>query len=584
MTDERASAAAADTRRQLAAARQALESGDAASAKQGVSEVLEREADCVPALVLAGRLEKLAGRDEQAVALLEKALALDGEELGGRLELATVLRRQREFDRCLDELSYVLYRDPRNARAYFELANVHRARADMDGAIDFFRKALELDPEYVDAMIELGALYLLRNRHEEALGVLERAAELDPLSIAAQNNLAYNYARLEQYERGYELFAKLCEATPDSVLGPRINLGNALDSMGQFARSEQIYEQVLRREPNNYTARWNRATLVLAKQDFERGWDEYEYRMQQDGVWVTRLIPFRPWKGEPLRGKTILVSAEQGLGDQIMFASCLPELIRQAEKVYVECDNRLAALFIRSFPDATVLPSDHETKPRWLREVGMPDFHVPAGSLPRQFRGGLDRFPEHDGYLRPDPDKVARWAAQLAQLGPGLKVGISWRGGTSSTRRRLRSLVLADLASILGVPGCRFVNLQYGEVSGEIEACARDLGVAVAHWPAAIEDYDETAALCCALDLTVSVCTSVIHLNGALGRPVWVLVPTVAEWRYGRTGSDRMPWYPSARLIRQAELGDWQTPIDEAASRLRSRALAAGQAAGPDGG
>ena len=575
MTDERdhgTEAGTPDTR--IAEARAALQTGHAAAAKRIVAEVLSLEPKHVQALILAGRLAKLSGRDEQARESLETAIELDGEQLDARLALAAVLRRQREFDRCLDELSYVLYRDPENARAYFELGNLHNVRGDHKGAIDFFRKALEIEPDFVAAMIELGHLYLARNRDEEALGVLERAAELDPLSIAAQSNLAYNYARLEQYERGYEMFTKLCAMTPDSVLGPRINLGNALDSMGQFARSERIYEQVLRHEANNFTARWNRATLILARHDFERGWEEYEYRLQQDGVWAPRLIPFRPWKGEPLEGKTVVVGAEQGLGDQIMFASCLPELIRQAGKVYVECDERLAALFIRSFPDATVLPGGHEMKPRWLREVGMPDFNVWAGSLPRYLRGSLDRFPEHEGYLRPDPAKVARWRDEVARLGAGLKVGVSWRGGTSSTRRRLRSLVLADFAPILRVPGCHFVNLQYGDVASEIDACAGDPGVRVAHWPAAIEDYDETAALCCALDLTISVCTAVIHLNGALGRPVWVLVPAVAEWRYGRTGSERMPWYPSARLIRQAELGEWEPVIEQVATQLQARASA----------
>lgn len=559
-----------DSDERVAEARNALEAGDAATAKRIVTEVIGLEPGHVQALVLAGRLEKLSGRDEQARALLETAVELNAELLDGRLELAVVLKKQREFERCLDELSFVLYRDPRNARAYLELASVHRARGDADGAIDFLRKALEIEPHYVDAMIELGNLYLTRNRDEEALGVLERAAELDPLSIAAQSNLAYTYARLEEYERGYELFAKLCTLTPDSALAPRINLGNALDNMGQFARSERIYEHVLQYEPNSFAARWNRATLILARHEFERGWEEYEYRMQQDGVWKMRLIPFRPWKGEPLEGKTVVISAEQGLGDQIMFASCLPDVIRQAGKVYVECDSRLAELLTRSFPQVTVLSSEHEMKPRWLKEVGMPDYLISAGTLPRYLRRSRDSFPEHGGYLRADSAKIARWRDELARLGPGLKVGISWRGGTSSTRRRLRSLVLNDFAPILRVAGCRFVNLQYGDVAGELEGCMRDLDVEVAHWPAAIEDYDETAALCCALDLTISVCTSVIHLNGALARPVWVLVPAVAEWRYGRTG-ERMPWYPSARLIRQAELGDWASLIERVAGRLRQR-------------
>ena len=147
---------------------------------------------------------------------------------------------------------------------------------------------------------------------------------------------------------------------------------------------------------------------------------------------------------------------------------------------------------------------------------------------------------------------------------------MSWRGGTRGTRRTFRSLGLIDLLPILRIPGLRFVSLQYGDCAEDLERLRREAGIEVVHWPEAIADYEETAALCVALDLTVSVCTSVIHLNGALGRPVWVMVPAVPEWRYGVAG-DTMPWYPSVRLIRQAARGDWSEVFERVASDLRKR-------------
>lgn len=571
--ETRATAAAVDPSAALDAAERALADGNLAQAQKLVREALAIDPERAQALFLSGRLEHLAGRTESATKLLERAAKLDPAHVGTRLQLAKLHRRVRDFDRCLDELSLVLYHEPDNADAYFEMAIVHRLRGDVDGAIDFLKQALERDPEHARALNELGWLYCGRERFKEALEVLERAIEVDPDNIPAQNNLGFACVRLEEYERALAVFQKLCRRTSKSMLWQRVNLGNAYDHTGNLAESERAYEHVLRYESNHSTARWNRAHLRLGRQHFESAWPDYDYRLLTDGVGHPRLVPFAPWKGEPLAGKRLVISAEQGLGDQIMFASCVPDLLRQGASVILECDHRLAALFQRSFPEVRVIGSRHELVPTWLREAGHPDYHVPAGSLPGFFRKRFADFPEHQGYLRADPEKAARWRKRLDALGPGLKVGLSWRGGTRSTRRRLRSLSLTDLLPVLRVPGCRFVSLQYGDIQADLDALRQAEGIEIAYWKEAIADYDETAALCAALDFTVSVCTSVIHLNGALGRPAWVMVPAVAEWRYGQQG-ERMPWYPSIRLLRQTAGGDWSGVLATIASGLAARATA----------
>ena len=172
----------------------------------------------------------------------------------------------------------------------------------------------------------------------------------------------------------------------------------------------------------------------------------------------------------------------------------------------------------------------------------------------------------HRGYLRADPTKVDRWRARLAALGPGPAVGISWRGGTARTRTERRSLSLPALLPLLREAGFHFVSLQYGpDAAAEVARFAAESGISVHHWQEAIDDYDETAALATALEAIVSVCTAVVHLGGALGRPVWVATPRVPEWRYGTSG-ERMPWYPSVRLLRQAEGEGW-TPVIDALRR-----------------
>jgi hypothetical protein len=194
---------------------------------------------------------------------------------------------------------------------------------------------------------------------------------------------------------------------------------------------------------------------------------------------------------------------------------------------------------------------------------------VPLGSLPLYFRGDASAFPKHGGYLKADSSRISAWRDRLAALGGAYTVGVSWQGGTYATRLPLRSIPLDDWLPLLTVPGIRFVSLQYTpEAQAALHALGERHGVHVEHWPEAIGDYDETAALVSALDLTVSVCTSVSHLAGALGRPVWVLVPSNPEWRYGHAG-ETMLWYPSARLFRQVQARDWTRVIEDVERGLR---------------
>jgi hypothetical protein len=338
------------------------------------------------------------------------------------------------------------------------------------------------------------------------------------------------------------------------------------------------YDVALSREPKNPFAQWNRALVLLLRGQFAEGWDGYEHRLFAERESL-RLLPFPRWRGEPLAGKSLLVHFEQGVGDEIMFASCFHEVLTQAERCVIECRAKLQPLFARSFPEATIVPAEDKPVPSWLDDVGAIDYQVASGSLPQLFRRSRDAFPARP-FLKADPAKVERWRGELACLGPGLKVGVSWRGGSVRTRTLARTIPLREWSAILGVPGCRFVSLQYGEVAEDLRA-ASDLGHApVVHWPEAIESYDDTAALVSALDVVITVCTALVHLCGGLGQRAWVLVPSVPEWRYGLEG-DRTPWYGSVELTRQRDGQGWSAVL----ARLRSRleALAASGRGGAPG-
>jgi hypothetical protein len=267
------------------------------------------------------------------------------------------------------------------------------------------------------------------------------------------------------------------------------------------------------------------------------------------------------WRGEPIAGRSLYVWAEQGLGDHVMFAGMFPDLVAAGARCTFEVHPRLERLFARSFPGAEVVGKrPRKASPR------QPDYQVPMSGLGEFLRGSVAAFPAHAGYLAANASRRLHWRTRLTALGPGFRVGISWRGGTDRTDRRLRSIPLEQWRPILRVPGARFVSLQYGDCRQEVEAMRAE-GLPIVHWQDPVDDLDDCAALLCELDLVVSVTTTVIHLAGALARPVWVLVPARPGWRYLLEG-ERLPWYPSARLWRQPTLHDWEPLIARIAQAI----------------
>jgi hypothetical protein len=266
------------------------------------------------------------------------------------------------------------------------------------------------------------------------------------------------------------------------------------------------------------------------------------------------------WTDQELSENSLLVYGEQGIGDEIMFASCIPDVMRRCPDVVIACAPKLVPMFSRSFSAARCLPRPLSAQPAEGSNIPATDLMTPIGSLPLRFRNKESDFPAHAGYLQADSALVEAYRDRLRLLGHGLKVGISWRGGTVKSRQGLRTLGSPELASLLENRTVHFVDLQHDSTGCESGAAEAIAAGRLHHWPDVLADYDRTAAMVCALDLVVSVCTALIHLTGALGKPVWIMAPHVPEWRYGLHG-ESMPWYPSARIFRQTRLGDWGSVI-----------------------
>ncbi len=516
------------------------------------------------ALYLSGRIALTQGRLPAAKEWFARAAAA-GPETKMLLDIADVLEQADDLAGALHYCRHALLIAPFDPRARYRVGMLLLWTGDGAGAVASLREALSLDPALNEARIDLGRALLATGQYREAQQALQPVLDLQPPSVSALvfhglacHELGEFPAAIESLGRALKL-----ERNPAYTL---CNLANAYRDAGDFDRASEHYERAMALAPDNMETRNDYAHGLLATGRFERGWALYEARwgaaMRKDHALYAQPL----WNGEPLAGKRLLVWTEQGIGDEILFAGLFGELQALGASCTVVSEPRLARLIERSFPGMRVVARKSEAHAALLKESF--DYQVPVGSLGRHFRRGPADFPRHSGYLRADSVRAEAWRTRLATLGAGGKIGISWRGGHLATRRHLRSIDLEAWLPILRTPGLVFVSLQYGDCAAEIAALRDTHGVVLHHWQEAIDDCDETAALVCALDQVVSVCTSVAHLAGALGRPVRVLVPAVPEWRYGREG-DGMPWYPSARLYRQPRVGEWGGVVERVAGELR---------------
>ena len=429
-----------------------------------------------------------------------------------------------------------------------------------------FRSETSADPE---ALYEYAHWHYRAGRFDETVAVLQRLIAVCPDSPAAHNFLGFLRARqFAELHEGEQLLRRALELDADYPAA-RCNLGWVLSEQGREEEAVRLMDEGIAGDPSDKHAQILRAEALLRMGRFERGWEDYDARWHGP-LSVPRPFRFPEWRGERASDKRLLVFAEQGLGDQILFASCLREAQARVKSCVLECDRRLRGLMQRSFPDAVVVEAMmRDEHPPWLAALGPFDLQVPAGNLPGIFRRRISDFPAQAGYLQADPARTERWRERLAATGPRPWIGVSWRGGLISTRGPLRSIPLTVLAPALQGVAATWVNLQYGDCRAELDEVASRWDLRIHHWQEAIDDYEETAALVAALDLVVSVSTAMVDLVGSLGRKALVLLPYTADWRFGFRGST-MPWYPTLRLFRQPVPGRWDAVMEELRATLAS--------------
>jgi len=551
-------------------AREMAVCGDVAGAASLVRAALERDPDWAEGLRLLGALHATTGAWELARTAFAQSVALEGTHAGAHVDLGNVLRLMGLHDEAEASYRAALQLAPGMEAALIGLAFALDASGRTDEAI----AALSSTNDELPSFEIFRTLVHLLDRHErynDALALCRRAVAAGAFGAEAHASLGFILLKrkfdparaLEHFER-----AEFLGGADAELLA---NRGIALQDLGRLKDAIGSYEASLQLDPANHIAGFHRGLAHLLQGEYARGWEDYELRLLSKDR-PQRSFPNPRWDGRAVPGATLLVYAEQGIGDEIMFASCLPDILSRCGHVVLDCAVKLEPIMRRSFPEVTVHGGTQFQDAAWLDELPPIDFVVPIGSLPLLTRQSRSDFPRHAGYLRADSGRTRYFRERMDEVGPGLKVGFSWRGGTGVSRQGIRTLELDQLQPLFDVPGVQFFNLQYDTTQAEA-ARLPSLSKQVHHLPEALQVYDDTAAFVAALDLVVTVCTAVVHLSGALGRPVWVIAPYSAEWRYGHAGEE-MPWYPAASILRQPARGEWEVPLAEATRRLRSLARA----------
>lgn len=511
--------------------------------------------------------------------------------------------RQGQFDAAAIQIEEMVETWPDEPDVACKAARLYASQGDSLAGIDVLSAFLHRFPEQPKVMLSLGKALAAQRQFKAGEALVRRAIDLGESSPGVLSSLGEILHVQEKYQEGADLVQQAMDASPDRPVALLTQLGAAqvmacrypeavatydelfertfrdrhpslggyslcLTYLGRFDEALQILDELLEHSPNDPGLRLQRGQIRLLLGDFAGGWDDYLFRGLSYSKYF-RALPFARWQGEPVEGKRIVVLAEQGLGDQVMLASCLSDLLSlRPAKVFVEVVDRVAPTLARSFPQCEVIASRQNRNVDWVKQCGEVDYYVPLGDLPARFRRSEADFPRK-AYLQADPVRVQFWRETLQRIGPGPHIGVSWRGGTQLTRGILRSLPVGDLKALAdAVPG-QWVCLQYGDVRAELEE-ARAAGLDLSYWKQAVDDLDEFAALVCALDGVVTVCNTTVHYAGALGIPVWILAPQIPEWRYGMHWPT-LPWYPQAHVFRQSDPGNWSEPIALAARAMRTK-------------
>jgi len=542
--------------------------GDLAGAERLCEQMLAAKSDYFEALNMLGALRLRQGRHEEALALIEGALKIDRRCVPVISNYADILNALGRWEDALQNYDRLLVLAPGDAHALNQRGIALRRLGRPADAVRSFDRALLAQPDFPAALSNRGAALHDLERFEEAMANYDAALKLDPRNAGTWNNRGLALLKLARLAEALDSF------NAGLALQPRhaellTNRGVALREMDRQDEALASLDQAIVADPAYANAHWNKGVTKLLQGDFAHGLPLHEWRKRLNPPVEARNYPQPLWTGtENIRGKTLFLYVEQGLGDTIQFYRFVAPLLARGAQVILSVQDGLLRLLEKASPTVELVGS--KTVPAAF------DYHIPLMSLPLALGTTIDTIPAHGPYMNAEPERVAHWAARIGK--PGFKIGISWQGARTGVTSR--AMPLASFETLSRLAGVRLVSLQKGFGAEQLTALPW-----VESWGE--EDFDhgpdaflDSAAVMANLDLVITLDSALAHLAGALGRPVWVALKRVPDWRWFLGRSDS-PWYPSMTLFRQETDGDWASVFAQINVFAQTRVFARMQAQVP---
>jgi len=525
-----------------------------------LNKALSMEPDNLLALNNRGHILWQLKRPEEALESLDRALAIRPDYPDALCNRGNALADLRRLEEALVAYDQALAINPQDAPIFNNRGNVLWGLERYEEALQSYEKALALSPNDLSALKDRGAALLNLKRGEEALASFDRALQVKPDDPYLLFKRGSALITTNRYEEALECFDKAFAVAPGDAdaLDDR---GNVLAVLQRHAEALASYDQALAIAPDSAKAHWNRALTLLRIGDFDQGWKEYEWRWKVHPSWA-RSQDFPQhllWLGgRPIEGKTIVLHAEQGFGDTIQFVRYVPLVAALGAKVILEVQPQLKTL-VSNVKGVDKVIGKGEALPPF-------DHYCPLASLPLAFKTRLETIPAATPYLFAPEERVAFWRSQLPKSDLP-RIGVVWGGNPEFIDDKPRSIGLVPLVPLLSAPGFQFISIQKDLRPGDSEILQNHRQVI--HLGDKLADFSDTAAIMSLLDLIISSDTAPVHLAGALGRPLWVVLQHSPDWRWMVDRVDN-PWYPSAKLFRQQTAGDWTGVVRQVIEELNS--------------
>lgn len=537
---------------------QHYQSGNLKQAEYFCKIVLDEQPDNAEMLYFLGIISAKSEDYDLSIKYIERSLEFNKENAEAYLALGIVYQKKGLINEAINAFQKSDSIHPGNAFIYNNLGHAFREKGLVDEAVESYQKALQMNPSNAGLYNNLGSILHEKGQLDEAFKCYKKALKLNPEFAGIYSNLGNILQDKGQTDEAILFFRKALELNP-YLVESYINLGNSLQSNGLIDEALACLQKAVQLCPESAYTHYNLSLIYLLTGNFREGWRQYEWRKGiEDLQYLRTKFPQPIWDGSDIVGKPLLILGEQGFGDVIQFIRYMPLVAKRKAELIVVCHKELSSL-LKNMKDISQVLTYGEKLPYF-------DIYCHLLSLPYIFDTSIESIPADVPYISVDAAIIQKWRNRLQHDNSGLKIGLVWAGNPGYKQSRYRNCFLDNFFPLAKFENVSFYSLQKGGESSQANNLPKNMKFY--DYTEEINDFSDTAAFIYNLDLVISVDTAVAHLTGALGKPVWTLIPYAPDWRWMLNRTDS-PWYPTMRLFRQPSTGDWRSVISDVEDALK---------------